>query len=355
MKHKTMKAVVYHGPGKVSLDDVPIPRIEQPDDAIVRVTLSTICGTDIHIEAGGLPAVKSGTILGHEFCGEVVEVGSRVERFKAGDRVAVSCVTQCGECFYCLRQEYSHCETGSWIFGHLIDGCQAEYVRVPHANLGMHTIPEGLTEDDVIFVGDIISAGYFGAERARIRPGDTIAVMGAGPVGMCAMATARLWGPSQIIAVDTNEDRLKVCIAEGLADTVINPAKEDASARIRDLTSGRGADATIEAVGIKPTFDLALDAVRPGGNVSILGVFEETMELNMPKLWIKNINVSMGLVQANHQPEIIDLIKRGKLDLRFLATHRKPLNDIIEGYDVFGKKKDGCMKWLVTPYERAGQ
>jgi alcohol dehydrogenase len=350
MNQTTMKAVVYHGPGQISLDEVPVPKIIEADDAILKVTTSTICGTDIHIQAGGVPAVQPGTIIGHEFCGEIVELGPAVRGFEVGDRVAVSCVTQCGECFYCLKQEYSHCTTGSWIFGHLIDGCQAEYVRVPHANFGLHKIPEGLTDDDLLFIGDILSTGYFGAERGRIQPGDTVAVMGTGPVGMCAMATARLWGPSQIIAVDTNDFRLGVCLEQGIADIALNPAKEDVVAKIKELTGGRGADVTIEGVGIEPTFSLALNAVRPGGNVSVLGVFEKPVEVKMNELWIKNINISMGLVQANHLPALIDLIQKGKINMKFLQTHRAPLNDIMEGYDVFGNKKDNCLKWVVTPY-----
>jgi len=348
---KTMKAVVYHGPGNISLDDVPVPKIIQPDDAIVKVTTSTICGTDIHIQAGGVPTVPVGTIIGHEFCGEIVELGPSVRCFKVGDKVAVSCITQCGECFYCLRQQYDHCTTGSWIFGHTIDGCQAEFVRVPHANLGMHLIPDGLTDDDLLFIGDILSTGFFGAERGRIQPGDTVAVMGSGPVGMCAMATAKLWGPAQIIAVDSNSHRLGVCLKEKIADVAINPMEEDVAAKIKSLTNGRGADVTIEAVGIKPTFDLALDSVRAGGNVSIIGVFEKPVEVKMNELWIKNINISMGLVSANHLPVLIDLIRKGKINMKFLQTHRAPLNDIMKGYDVFGNKKDNCLKWVVTPYQ----
>ena len=344
-----MKAVVYHGPGKISLDDVPVPKIIEPDDAILKVTTSTICGTDIHIEAGGVPTVKPGTIIGHEFCGEIVEMGPAVRGFKVGDKVAVSCITQCGECFYCLRGNYSHCTTGSWIFGHLIDGCQAEFVRVPHANMGMHKIPAGLTDEDVLFVTDILSTGCFGAERARIQFGDTVAVMGCGPVGMCAMATSKLWGPSQVIAVDANDYRLSVAKKEGIADITINPTKGDAVAQIRELTGGRGADVTIEAVGVEPTYSLAIDAVRAGGNVSLIGVFEHAVQLKMEELWIKNINVSMGLVDCNRIPQLIDLIAKGKINMKFLQTHVKPLNDIMEGYDVFGNKKDNCLKWLVKP------
>ena len=352
MLPEKMKAVVYHGPDNISLDDVPVPKITSPNDAIVRVTLSTICGTDIHIQQGGLPAVKPGTIIGHEFCGEVVEIGSNVGKVKVGDKVAVSCVTQCCKCFYCLRGEFSQCTTGSWIFGYLIDGCQSEYVRVPYADTGLHIIPEGLTEEDVLFIGDILSTGYFGAEGGNIQPGDTVAVMGCGPVGMCAMATSRLWGPAQVIAVDTNEHRLNLALKQGVCDIIINPAKEDPIAKIRALTEGRGADVTIEAVGITPTYNMALEAVRPSGHVSMIGVFEKPQELKMNEYWIKNINIKMGLVNANHLPRLIDLIKAGKLDMRFLQTHKAPLNDIMKGYDIFGNKKDNCVKWLVTPYEK---
>jgi len=349
---ETMKALVYRGPGKIGIEDAPMPQILEPDDAIVRVTTSTICGTDIHIWQGGMPEVEAPRIIGHEFVGEVVAVGPAVRNSKVGDRVAVSCVTQCGECFYCVRGIYSHCTTGSWIFGYMIDGCQAEYVRVPHANLGMFSIPEGLTEEDVLFVGDILSTGYFGAENAHIEPGDTVAVMGAGPVGMCAMATASLWGPARVIAVDMIQERLDAAVKNGVADMGLNPAKVNVPEAIRELTNGRGADRTIEAVGVTGTYNLALDAVRPGGDVSIIGVFEKPQTLAMNTLWIKNIRISMGLVNANRIPELINLIQQGKINTNFLCTHRAPLNDIVKGYDVFGNKKDNCLKWLVTPYEK---
>lgn len=234
----------------------------------------------------------------------------------------------------------------------MIDGCQAEYVRVPHANMGMHKIPEGLTEEDVLFVGDILSTGYLGSENGKIEPGDTVAVMGCGPVGMCAMTTARLWGPSKIVAVDINQERLDFAVKNGIADVGVNPLNVNAGDAIREMTEGRGADVTIEANGFKPTFDMAIDAVRAGGRVSLIGVFEKPQELAMNKLWIKNINISMGLVNANRIPELIKLIQAGKINTNFLITHRAPLNDILTGYDVFGNKKDKCLKWIVTPYQR---
>ncbi|MDR0850614.1 MAG: alcohol dehydrogenase [Christensenellaceae bacterium] len=347
---KTMKALVYHGPGKISLDDVPTPQIIDPHDAIVRPTLSTICGTDIHIQHGGVPTVKPGTILGHEFCGEIVALGDAVKTLKVGDKVAASCITQCGECFYCLRGLFSQCERGgSWLFGNLINGCQAEYVRVPYAYTGLHLIPEGLKEEDLLFIGDILSTGYFGAENGNIQPGDTVAVFGCGPVGMCAMATARLWGPAQIIAIDTNESRLNVAKKQGIADICINPSKENIVEKIRALTKGRGADVTIEAVGASIPYDACIEAVRPGGTVSIIGVFEQPQTLKLNELWSKNITIKMGLVNSNHLPRLIDLIKAGKINMKFLQTHKAPLNEILKGYDIFGNKKDNCIKWLVTP------
>lgn len=347
MSEKTMKAVVYHGPNNISLDDVPVPEIIESDDAIVRVTTSTICGTDIHIESGGMPAVKPGTIIGHEFCGEVVAVGPSVTNVAVGDQCAVSCVTSCGHCYFCRKGEYSHCTTGSWIFGYMIDGCQAEYVRVPHANMGLYKIPEGLTDDDVLFVGDILSTGYFGAQKSEITPGDTVAVFGAGPVGMCAMASARLWGPACIIAVDTNDFRLQTALDQGIADVAINPTKQDVAAEIKKLTEGRGADSCIEAVGVKPTYDMAIDCVRDAGVVSIIGVFENPQELRMNELWIRNIKIHMGLVTTNEIPALIRLIKAGKINMKFMQTHRAPLAEILTGYDVFGNKKDNVIKWIV--------
>jgi len=349
MDQKTMKAVVYHGPDDIRLDDVPVPQIIENDDAIIRVTTSTICGTDIHIQSGGLPAVQPGTIIGHEFCGEVVAVGPAVTNVNVGDQCAVSCVTSCGHCYFCRKGEYSQCTTGSWIFGYLIDGCQAEYVRVPHANMGLYKIPEGLTDDDVLFVGDILSTGFFGAEKAEIKPGDTVAVFGCGPVGMCAMASARLYGPACIIAVDTNDFRLQTALDNGVADVALNPLTQDVAAEIKALTEGRGADACIEAVGVKPTYDMSINNVRAGGVVSIIGVFEKPQELAMDALWIKNIKIHMGLVTTNQIPALIRLIKAGKIDMKFLQTHRAKLADIMTGYDIFGAKKDNCIKWIVTP------
>ncbi len=340
----TMKAFRYHGPENMSLDQVPKPQIQLPTDAIVKVTTSTICGTDKHIRHGGMPEVAPGRVIGHEFCGIVEEVGSSVSKYKKGDKVAVSCVTQCMDCYFCRRGIYSHCTTGSWIFGYMIDGCQADYVRVPYADSGMHLIPEGLTDEDVLFVGDILSTGYFGAERGEIQPGDTVAVFGSGPVGMCAMATARLWGPARIVAVDIDESRLEYAKKQGWADYGLNPQKVDVVQALRDMTDGRGADVTIEANGFEPTFKGAIDGVRAGGTVSLIGVFESPQVVPMNTLWIKNIAIKMGLVNANRIPELIDLIKEGKLNMKPLITHTLPLSQVAEGYDIFEERRDGAIK-----------
>ena len=360
MEQKTMKALVYHGPNQISLDDVPVPKIEEPTDAILKVTTSTICGSDIHIMQGYIPSVQPGTVLGHEFCGEIVEFGSQVGGgFKVGDRVAVSCIVHCGKCFYCLNDQPQYCETArgegmtsSMLFGNYINGCQAEYVRVPLAETGMHKIPEGLDDLDVLFVGDILSTGYFGAEKCNIQHGDTVVVWGCGPVGMCAMACARLWGPAQVIAVDLDDYRLHVAKKNGVCDVVINSGKEDAAAIIMDLTNGRGADCAIEAVGLVPTIVAAMKTLRVGGRLEVIGFGTPTYELNMIDLFMKNLTIGSGLVPADNMARLIELIHKGKLNLRFLATHSKPLNDIVEGYDIFGNKKDGCIKWIVTPYEK---
>jgi len=342
-----MKAFVYHGPKNMTLDQVPDPKILLPTDAIVRVTTSTICGTDKHIRNGGMPEIEAGRIIGHEFCGEVIETGTGVKKFKKGDKVAVSCVTQCMACYYCKRGIYSHCVDGSWIFGYMIDGCQADYVRVPYADNGLYLIPDGLTDEDVLFVGDILSTGYFGAENGNIEPGDTVAVFGSGPVGMCAMACARRWGPSRIVAVDIDQSRLDFAIAQGWADYGLNPQKVDVTQALKDFTKGRGADVAIEANGFEATFKAAIDGVRPGGTVSIIGVFEKPQILEMNKLWIKNITIKMGLVKANHIPRLIDMIKEGKINMKPLITHTIPLSQVAEGYDIFEQRRDNAIKVIL--------
>lgn len=346
----TMKAVVYTKAEGVHLADVPTPKIQKSTDAIVKVNLSTICGSDIHINNGVYP-VEDGLIIGHEFVGEVVETGEDVRDFKVGDRVAVSCITSCGECYYCKHGYINHCEHGGWIFGYKIDGCQAEYVRVPYADNGMYHIPEQLSDESVLLVGDILSTGYFGAERGDIQEGDVVVVIGSGPVGMCAMASARLFKPSKIIAVDTIDSRLEAALKGGVCDVIVNSAKGDPIEVAKSLTDGRGADVAIECAGVGPTFDMAWQIVRANGHVSIVALHGKPVELPLNKMGNKNLTIRSGWVDAVHIKELIDYIASGEINLEFLLTHRAPLNDIIKGYDVFGNKKDNCIKWVVTPYE----
>ncbi len=352
MKEPVMKAFVYYGPGDGRLEDVPVPQIINPDDIIVRVVLSTICGSDIHILSGHVPIVRDKIIIGHEFVGEVIEAGPGVKHIKPGDRVAVDCLSHCGVCYQCKQGNYAFCEAGACFGFTKDDGCQAEYCRVPYANAGVYQIPDGLAYEDVLFVGDILSTGYHGAEQGQIQPGDTVVVFGAGPVGMCAMLCSRLFTPVQIIAVDPNPSRLDVCLKEGIADIVLNPDEVNVTAKVWELTKGRGADVCIEASGSGPAFDAALESVTPYGKVSMIGMNAEPRMLNMPLLSLKNIKLSTGWLRTVHIPRLINLIQAGKISTNFLLTHRAPLNDILRGYDVFGNKKDGCLKWIITPFER---
>lgn len=354
LEQKTMKSLVYHGPNQISLDDVPVPQIQKPTDVIVKVTLASICGSDLHVISGNL-GIPAPIKMGHEFCGEVVEVGDAVQKFKVGDRVAVACVTSCGVCFHCRNGHPVDCveeNVGCFGVSPLLDGSQAEYCRVPFAENTLHHIPASLTEEDVFFVGDILSTGYFGVESVNIQPGDSVLIVGVGPVGMCAAASARLFGPSKIIVVDGVKERLQACLDNGIADVAINFKEEDVQARIKELTGGFGVDAAVECIGQETSLMTCFDAIRIGGNVASVGVFEKPVNLPLPLLWKKNFNFATGFVPLDHIPKLIQLIEEGKLNTKFLITHRSPLNDVIKGYDYFGNKKDGCIKWMLTPYER---
>ncbi|MCC8122897.1 MAG: alcohol dehydrogenase [Oscillospiraceae bacterium] len=348
-----MKALVYTAPNEIALQDVPMPEIKHPTDAVVRVTAASICGSDIHLISGHLH-VPTPIRLGHEFCGEVVEVGNAVTKFKPGDRVAVSCISSCGTCINCRRGLPYHCLSGddAGCFGAspLLDGSQAEYCRIPFAENTMHMIPENLSYENVLFTGDILSTGYFGVKRAGVKPGDRILIVGAGPVGMCAAVTARLHTPAQIIIADTVQDRLDACIKNGIADLAVNVNETDLISTVMDETKGYGVDCAIEAIGQEATTVTCMRATRVGGNVSIIGVFSSPVTLPMDELWIRNLTIDTGFVPVTQMPELISLLENGKLSSDFLITHRAPLNDIVKGYDYFKNKKDGCIKWVVTPY-----
>ncbi len=332
-----MKALVYHGPGKRAWESVPDPIILDPTDAIVRIDSSTICGTDLHILKGDVPEVKPGTILGHEAVGTVVEVGAAVTTVMPGDRVLVSCISSCGRCRFCKEGHYGLCTGGGgWIFGHLIDGLQAELARVPFADTSVYKVPDGLSDEQVLFLADILPTAYeVGVLNGRVEPGDTIAVVGAGPIGLAAIMTAQLHTPGKIIAIDLADSRLEKAIEFG-ADVTINNGREDAVAKVMELTDGLGADVAIECVGVPETFELCTELIRPGGRVANVGVHGKCATLHLEKLWIRDVMITTGLVDTATTPKLLKLIEGGKLDPTTFATHRFSLDETEAAYDVFG-------------------
>lgn len=347
-----MMAVVYHGKGDVRFEERDVPKLEDPKDAILRVTRASICASDLHIEHGAVPRARENIVLGHEWTGEVVEAGEGVKKFKVGDRAAVNCETFCGECYFCKRGYVNNCVVGGWELGCRIDGSHAEYCRVPFADNCLTKIPDGVSDEDALFLGDILSSGFFGAELAEIRAGDTVAVLGAGPVGICTMSCVKLFGPAQIIAVDVDDWRLALAMDNGLADVAINPLKEDVAAKIKSLTEGRGADGVIEVAGGKDTFQTAWQIARPNASVAVVAMYEEPQMLPLERMYGKNLKFKTGGVDAVHGDELMRLIAGKKINTNLLITHRGPLNDVMEGYRVFAERVDHCMKWVITPYER---
>ncbi len=331
-----MKALVYHGPGERAWESVPDPAIKEPGDVVVKIDTSTICGTDLHILKGDVPEVEPGTILGHEAVGTVVEVGSAVTTLAEGDRVLVSCITSCGRCRFCREGHYGLCTGGGgWIFGHLIDGLQAEYARVPFADTSVYKIPEGLSDEDVLFLADILPTAWeVGVLNGGVRPGDTVAIVGAGPIGLAAIMTAKLLTPGKIVAIDLADSRLAKALDFG-ADVAINNGSEDALARIMDLTGGQGADVAIEAVGVPETFELCAELIRPGGRVANVGVHGHSATLHLEKLWIRDVTITTGLVDTSTTPQLLQLIADGRLDPTPLATHHYELGETEEAYTTF--------------------
>jgi len=332
-----MKALVYHGPGKRSWDDVPDPTIEAPTDIVVRIDASTICGTDLHILKGDVPEVKPGTILGHEAVGTVVEKGSAVTTLELGDRVLVSCITSCGRCRFCKERRHGLCTGGGgWIFGHLIDGLQAEYARVPFADTSVYKIPPHLDDEEVLFLADILPTAYeVGVLNGRVEPGDTVAVVGVGPIGLATVLTAGLFSPAHIVAIDVDDGRLARARELG-ADVTINNSKGTALAEIMQLTDGLGVDVAIEAVGVPETFELCTELVRPGGRVANVGVHGHSATLHLETLWIRDLTITTGLVDTFTTPRLLSLIAEGKLSALPFATHYFPLDETMSAYDTFG-------------------
>jgi alcohol dehydrogenase len=331
-----MKALVYGGPGERSWETAPDPAIQQPTDAVVRIDTTTICGTDLHILKGDVPAVLPGTILGHEAVGTVVEIGDAVTTVVPGDRVLVSCISSCGRCRFCRERRYGLCTGGGgWIFGHLIDGLQAEYARVPFADTSVYKIPDGLEDEQVLFLADILPTAYeVGVLNARIEPGDTLAVVGAGPIGLATIMTAKLFTPGRIVAVDLAASRLEKALEFG-ADVAIDNGREDAVARVMDLTDGLGVDAAIEAVGVPETFELCTELIRPGGRVANVGVHGHSATLHLERLWIRDVLITTGLVDTFTTPTLLKLISSGRLDPTPFATHRFSFSETERAYDTF--------------------
>jgi alcohol dehydrogenase len=345
-----MKAMVYHGPGKLAWEEVPDAAITEPTDAVLRVDAVTICGTDLHILAGDVPEVTPGRILGHEAVGTVIAIGSAVQRVAVGDRVLVSCITACGTCSYCRDGVYGQCRGGGgWILGHLIHGTQAEFVRVPFADNSTHKVPEGVIDEQMIVLADILPTSYeVGVLNGKVRPADVVAIVGAGPIGLAAILTARLYSPSHIVAIDLADSRLEAARKFG-ADIVVNSGREDPEAVIAELTGGLGANVTMEAVGTPQTFELAVKLARPGGHVANVGVHGAPATLHLEDIWIKNLTITTGLVDTYSTPTLIGLVASHQLDTSPMVTHRFKLDEFESAYDVFGRAAEtGALKVLLT-------
>lgn len=345
---KMMKGLVYGGPGNIEWKEVPMPAISKATDALVKMIKTTICGTDLGILHGKTPSVKPGTTLGHEGIGVIEEVGSAVRNFKKGDHVIISCITADGTCEYCKKQMYGHCEDGGWILGNLINGTQAEYVRIPHADNSLYAVPEGIDEDALVMLSDILPTGHeIGVISGCVNPGDTIAIVGAGPIGMSALLTAQFYSPAKIYMIDLDENRLKLAKKLGATHT-INSGEADAVKKIMAATKD-GVDVAIEAVGAPATFDICQQIVRPGGHVANIGVHGQPVSLQIQDLWIRNITITMGLVNTNTTPMLLKTVVSGKIKPEDLITHRFKLDDILNAYKVFGNAaKEKAMKVILT-------
>ena len=345
-----MRALVYHGPGRKTWEEVPKPTLLADTDAIVRVDAVTICGTDLHILKGDVPTVTPGRILGHEAVGTIEEVGGGVKTRKVGDKVLVSCITSCGTCRFCREGSYGQClGGGGWILGHLIDGTQAEYVRVPFADTSTYVAPAGVSDENLLMLADILPTGYeVGVLNGTVRPGDVVAVVGAGPIGLSAIMGSKLYSPSHIVAIDKADARLEAAKLFG-ADIVINNDREDPLEAIKAITDGLGADVAIEAVGVPATFELSTSLIRAGGHVANIGVHGTPATLHLEELWIKNVTITTGLVDTYSTPRLLSLIKGGSVDASKFITHHFGIDEFMSAYDVFSNAADtGALKVVLT-------
>jgi alcohol dehydrogenase len=331
-----MKALVYLGPGKKALQDHAKPAVLAPTDAVVKVTRTTICGTDLHILKGDVPSCEPGRILGHEGVGIVDSVGGAVTAFKPGDHVLISCISACGKCAYCRKLMYSHCTSGGWILGNTIDGTQAEFVRIPHADTSLYPIPEGADEEALVMLSDILPTGFeCGVLNGRVQPGATVAIVGAGPIGLAALLTAQFYSPAEIIMIDLDDNRLEVARGFGATSTV-NSSDGQAVATVLKATGGRGVDTAIEAVGISATFEMCAQLVAPGGTIANIGVHGTKVDLHLERLWDRNITITTRLVDTVSTPMLLNTLRSHKLDAKRLVTHRFKLGQVLEAYETFG-------------------
>jgi alcohol dehydrogenase len=344
----TMEALVYHGPGQRAWEKRPRPEVQDATDAVVRITTSTICGTDLHILKGDVSTVTDGRILGHEGVGVVDNVGAGVSGFRKGDKVLISCITSCGKCDFCKKGMYSHCRGGGWILGNAIDGTQAEYVRIPHADTSLHPLPPDADEEAMVMLSDILPTGFeCGVLNGQVRPGDTVAIVGAGPIGLAALLTAQFYSPAEIVMIDVDENRLQVARSFG-GTKAVNSSDGKAVQNVMDLTGGAGVDVAIEAVGIPATFDICQSILAPGGRLANVGVHGKPVELHLEKLWAHNITLTTRLVDTVTTPMLLKVVQSGRLQPKKLVTHRFGLADVMKAYDTFGNAaKERALKVIL--------
>lgn len=343
-----MKALVYYGEHNIALEDRPKPTIQKPTDVVVKMLKTTICGTDLGIYNGKNPEIESGRILGHEGVGIIEEIGDSVSQFKVGDKVLISCITSCGSCSYCKKQLYSHCKDGGWILGYMIDGVQAEYARIPHADNSLHKIPETIEDDVAVLLSDILPTGHeIGVQYGDVKPGDEIAIIGAGPVGMSALLTAQFYSPSKIIMIDLDENRLALALELG-ATHVVNSEKTSAVEAIKAIVGEEGVDVAIEAVGYPATWDICQKIVKPGGHLANVGVHGKKVDFEIEKLWIKNLTITTGLVNTNTTPMLLKAAATNKLPLKKMITHHFKLSELEHAYQVFlNGAKEKALKIII--------
>jgi alcohol dehydrogenase len=343
-----MKALVYQGPGKMALEERPKPDITAPTDAIVKITKTTICGTDLHILKGDVPTCRPGRILGHEGVGIIEKVGPAVMTFKPGEPVLISCISACGKCAYCRKLMYSHCTTGGWILGNSIDGCQAEFVRIPYAETSLYRVPDGADEEALVMLSDILPTGFeCGVLNGKVQPGSTVAIVGSGPIGLAALLTAQFYSPSEIIMIDLDDNRLAVAKRFG-ATAAVNSSDGNAVETVMKMTGGRGVDTAIEAVGIPATFELCENIVAPGATIANIGVHGTKVALHLERLWDRNITITTRLVDTVSTPMLLDILRSHRIDPKLLITHRFKLSHIVDAYETFGHAAEtGALKVII--------